>query len=775
MIKMAMNMMNDSDRLYRLLPAIYREQDEMEGFPLRALLRLISGQADLVRADVLRLWDNYFIETCDRWSIPYIGDLVGNNSLHDAHRIATPDTAHALFPDLIGRDLRPPIAIRTRADVARTIYYRRRKGTLPMLEEMARDVTGWPAHAVEYFELLGWNQYAKNHIRMHSLRTPDIRRIEPMDRLNGAFDAISHTVDVRPIDQQTGWYNIKNVGFFLWRLASYPMTDVRARQSEQVEWGFHFSALGNPAPLFSRWRREGDEAALATELHTAGPIRRAFFHDDLERYKDLNPVRPDFTDLYGLFEPVENVAIAASPESSFVILRNGAPVAPSTDPAAEVQAFKPQIVCRRLDPWPAAQPPGQIVAVDVERGRLAVGSGWGTATETIDVCCHYGFSADLGGGPYERTKWLVRPDLATLRLSVQENGETPGSFTNLGDAISEWIAQNRPNAVITILDNRTYEEPLEIEMADGRWLVIEAANGKRPHIRPESDKIEIKENHPGSELTLSGLLIEGAIHVGGDLGRLRLLHTTLVPGRGLKEDGAPRTTEPSVIVEESFNAEKINLELRVEIAFSITGPLRIPEHAVGLWLLDSVVDGLGDTALSAANSFNRPGPSTRMERVTVLGASRVKKLLLASETIFTGPVVSSQRQEGCCRFSFVAEGSETPRRYRCQPDLEIAAQIEEAEKKAEANNITLTPSQKAAIRKLIRGWLVPAFTSAKYGDPAYAQLHLSCPAQIRTGAEDGSEMGVFCHLKQPQRETNLRMRLEEYLPFGLEPGIIYAT
>ena len=36
-------------------------------------------------------------------------------------------------------------------------------------------------------------------------------------------------------------------------------------------------------------------------------------------------------------------------------------------------------------------------------------------------------------------------------------------------------------------------------------------------------------------------------------------------------------------------------------------------------------------------------------------------------------------------------------------------------------------------------------------------------------------MGVFCTLKQPQREANLRIRLNEYLPVGLEAGIIYVT
>ena len=69
----------------------------------------------------------------------------------------------------------------------------------------------------------------------------------------------------------------------------------------------------------------------------------------------------------------------------------------------------------------------------------------------------------------------------------------------------------------------------------------------------------------------------------------------------------------------------------------------------------------------------------------------------------------------------------------------------------------------------------PEFTAEQYGLPAYFQLSRSAPEELVTGAEDGSEMGAYCHLKQPQRESNLRIRLEEYLPFGLEYGIIYVT
>jgi hypothetical protein len=55
------------------------------------------------------------------------------------------------------------------------------------------------------------------------------------------------------------------------------------------------------------------------------------------------------------------------------------------------------------------------------------------------------------------------------------------------------------------------------------------------------------------------------------------------------------------------------------------------------------------------------------------------------------------------------------------------------------------------------------------------QLATACAAELRTGAEDGSEMGVFSHLRQPQREANVRVSLNEYLRFGLEAGIFFVN
>ena len=173
-------------------------------------------------------------------------------------------------------------------------------------------------------------------------------------------------------------------------------------------------------------------------------------------------------------------------------------------------------------------------------------------------------------------------------------------------------------------------------------------------------------------------------------------------------------------------------------------------------------------AISASNDGERPGPQTTLRRATVFGATHVKELSLASEVIFTAPVVAERRQAGCARFSYIPEESRTPRRYRCQPDLALRKRAQEL---GLASEDDLPLSEKT----LIGARLQPSFTSIHYGDPGYAQLGLSTAEEIRTGAADGSEMGAFSHLKQPQREANLRIRLEEYPPFGLEAGFIYVT
>ena len=96
-----------TDKLYELLPAIIRQRDSERGEPLRALVAVLAGQGRLVEGDLQRLYDNLFIETCDDWVVPYLGDLLGVRGLHD--------TGAAGFSQ--------------RGRVANTLAYRRRKGT----------------------------------------------------------------------------------------------------------------------------------------------------------------------------------------------------------------------------------------------------------------------------------------------------------------------------------------------------------------------------------------------------------------------------------------------------------------------------------------------------------------------------------------------------------------------------------------------------------------------------------------------------------------------
>jgi hypothetical protein len=177
-------------------------------------------------------------------------------------------------------------------------------------------------------------------------------------------------------------------------------------------------------------------------------------------------------------------------------------------------------------------------------------------------------------------------------------------------------------------------------------------------------------------------------------------------------------------------------------------------------------------AIGSDRAGAQPGPVTTLERVTVLGPVHVKELTLGSEVIFADRVRAVRRQAGCVRFSFMPPGSQTPRRFRCQPELAINSAIAQAQEQAGGR---LDPVAAQTISVQVLGRLTPTFTATQYSDPAYGQLSLTCPAEIQSGAEDGSEMGAFSFLKQAQRTANLQSNLEEYLRFGLEAGIFYVT
>lgn len=716
-----------TDRLYELLPALHRRRDAAQGESLRALMAILESELENLEGDIRGLYSDWFIETCAEWVVPYIGDLPGVRGLVDTQ--AAP--------------------VSQRAFVANTLRHRRRKGTVPILGRVAHDVSGWRTRAVEFFQLLDWNQHLA-HVRakpsltapvdpvaFDSVGTANLRNQDLLDRLDGPFDELAHTADVRPLAE--GWHDRSSVGLFVWRLTSYPMQQVPARRADPGPggprpWAFHFSPLGNPAPLFNQPETLGE--GRLEEQHAPAPIRPIRLHQDLEDFQKWVAAppgtAPEATALYG-------------PGRSFQVWRDGVAMPPLA------------VVCRALDDW--AQPPVGYVAVDARLGRLTFNEAEPPATVHVDFS--YGFGGDLGGGPYDRTDDLPDPSDGTWFISVAKGT----AVSTLQAARAQWVADGPMHAVIQIEDNGVYGgDLLPFEIPAGGSLEIRAANGMRPNVRMVAGNLRLHAAGSGAAATINGVLLEGGITVEGDL-ELQLLHCTIVPGRMLSDEGLPENPDrDSLLVSGPAPSQ-----LEVTLTRCITGPLRIPAQSRCLSITDSIVHapqaaGMVRPAIAASDDPTDPGPPTTLEHATILGPIRVHELT-ASESLLVDPAVVTRRQKGCVRYSYVADGSRTPRRYRCQPDTALA---DRAHDLGLPDATALAPGD----RRLVLGRIQPRFLSRRYGQPTYGMLSPRCPVEIRMGARDGGEVGAFHFLQQPQREALIRLHVPDYLPFGLRADIL---
>lgn len=662
------------DRLYNLLPAVYRLRDAERDEPLRALLAVIEEQVAALQENLAQLYDDQFVETASEWAVPYIGDLIGYRALNGV-------VANISSP---------------RAEVANTIAYRRRKGTASVLEQLARDVTGWDARVVEFFQLLATTQYM-NHIRPRAQVTPDLRKWEPLERLGTAFESTAHTLDVRRIASGRGKYNIPNIGILLFRLRPYAVTNSPAFSLDAQR--FLLSPLGNNTPLFNLPETEKTITHLATPRNVPMPVSRRVLHEFLDAY-------------YG-------------PGKSLSLQVDG----------AEVDAEK-IVVCDLSDvgsAW-AHQPQTEKIAVDPILGRIAF-SPTGTAPGSVVVTYHYGFSANIGGGEYNR-------------VDSFDDQALPVTSVSSGASVQDALDALTDGGAVEIGDSGRYDETLSLTAPANTRFEVRAANNVRPHLHLGGD-LQIGGDE-SALVTLNGLLISGgALRVSGNLGTLRLRHCTLVPGQTLDVNGTPLAPDAPSIIVDSPNT-------KIEIDSCIVGAIRMGDGA-HLTITNSIVDATADTRVAfAALDDESAGAPLTIKNSTVIGKVHTREIEIASNTIFLArlagsdtwdaPVISLRKQAGCVRFSYVPFFSQTPRRFRCQPGR---------------------PDDEALMR--------PQFTSLRYGDPGYAQLSRRTAQAIRTGADDDAEMGAFHDLYQPQRESNLRTRLDEYLRFGLEAGIFYAT
>jgi hypothetical protein len=242
----------------------------------------------------------------------------------------------------------------------------------------------------------------------------------------------------------------------------------------------------------------------------------------------------------------------------------------------------------------------------------------------------------------------------------------------------------------------------------------------------------------------------------------------LVPGWGLHHDCGPTSpTEASLELDDAPNC--------VQIEHSIIGAIQVNRDEVKedpclIRITDSIVDATRpDRIVIGAPEKLCAFAVLDIKRSTVFGKVQTHALELGENSIFLGSMLVCRRQQGCLRFCYVTPGSRTPRRYECQPDLVESAVL------ALVKQDNLAAQERDSLLLSERLRVEPEFNSIRYGKPTYCQLTNTCADEIKQGADDRSEMGVFHDLYQPQRAANLRVRLDEYTPAGMTAGIIYAS
>ncbi len=843
-----------SGKLWNLLPQIYRTVDtptfNAVG-PLRELVNRIGLQAAILRRSIDRLWEDQSIESCDDWVIPYIGALVATN----------------LVASLDARG--------QRLDVANTIYYRRRKGTVAILEEIASDITGWDAKIVEFFRRLGRTRHNFDPPIAAPGSTPsgnltlqlaegllgnwtnsqiggwaDLRNAygasqaqSPFSVIEAgqpasAFDEYFHTADFRAGSGRSGWYNIANLGVFLWRLPSFGVGQtVPVSGSGAQSNCYTFDPTGRRVPLFAASTRPlGDTWISPQEWQLPTPIRTPLLQACLDNpqqqplYAQLDPdgvtLEPNSLGIFTLpgsfYELIDVSEITAFPE------------APGT--SHEVMVFPEIGVFEVLDPL---------------------------LTGPITVTYYYGFSAPMGAGAYDR------------RIIGQSPNPTPQPQTNVtggGSALSV-LSSIPPTGTVSVNDSLTYISAADIPGV--AQLTLIAQNPSRPVIRLSPSPPAVTEwvinGLSGSSLVIEGLLLSGGdLVLRGSFTSVTLTCCTFDPGNSAEPFPSSASASPFAA---SFDARslvptRLWIEAEVQqltIDRCILGPVRTRSggQLEALTITNSIVQAIPTSISSLLSVADIKDPASLAQRLR--GAHDSLSFYLsallspATQTLlegYVGPaapslalmeamvsdlnkVLSGPLIYQPALFSLVNLTPSVMQQIAANPWgpalralnrtlLEQAYPLQLADLTLAFDNglvnlsdctllgpayvhqleasecilddvVTVEDAQNGCVR--FSAWSTgsviprqyqsvqiapgsPLFVSRSFGQPGYAQLldgvddeivSAAAGARISQGAQNGAEMGAFASQKNPIKERSILIKYQEYMPLGLNPVIIHVT
>jgi hypothetical protein len=790
--------------LYDRLPEIYRIRDQEQDPPgqLQAYLSLVEDAFGEIHKNIESLYHDLFIETCDDWVIPYIGDLLG----------VTP-----LKGDAWTR----------RADLADTIALRRRKGTLASIERLTYNLTQWGVHCVELLENLVWNQHL-NHQRpdgggdppygLTREGRPRMTRFTPirggtvtlrdpamLSLLNTPFDPFAHVADVKPPAWGNIRYNLPNLAIFLWRLEDYrvqatqpvwrapdanpivepitgdPILDPDTGEAIYVA-RFDIHPLGHPLRLFNTYPFDPDhQPPIVTELdETPGPMPMARLTQGSEAG------RPEKYLSIDTYEPGDP-AIAARALTD-VGLQLHLPNLPGL--SWPTWTFRGANLCAWENGLPSTVKTGEIV-VDPVIGRLLFGVDSPDAADALQahllVTYTYGAVGPVGAHPISRDKTPEQWNGETVdkrEVNFHENED------GLQDSLDD-IHESTAPILIEIQDSMTHTLDLGVisgisnelgvpSLRLNRSLIIRAASNQRPiiqldqplrfrptHVAGTTPEEQNQFNAVMDHLTvrLEGLYItRSATFPDGEpliaraaLNKLEILNCTLDPGGYQHLDGSRAESHPAMQLPEPYGFADFDEENafdqtpEIVIQHTITGPLRI-DRGYTLFLQDSIIDAGEDAATEfAVAGCDEPdptdafvggwGPPTQVNGITVLGRMRVESLH-GRGGIWVHSLEVLNNQRGCIKFSyFSGQGDRLPQNPACVKGTD------------------------ARLR----------FVSSIFEQPAYGQLAHTTDFRIRERGPRDDAMGAFGFLLEAHKWRNLQIRYREFMPVGIRPLLIPVT
>lgn len=769
-----------AEKLWQWIPGFYREKDAGTHTPgtLRAIVEAMGEQSADLRRSLDRIWENHFVELADDDALEQLGALVATRMVHQLNPRAR------------------------RVDVARTIFYRRRKGTPWVLERLLNDITGWTGCHLDTRRQLARSYHLLDPRPQLSrvtqtprggwanLRSPRI----PALAFSG-FEELNHTPDFRRYPGQSaqqGRYGISKIGIHVHRMRALELNFPTAvRIGEGVNpYTWALDPSGRAAPLFQpadrptadQWSRprewqmpraieprllahaeyqwvDADVAALLDPL--TGPAITLLqkysgyrFRSRLELRRLINSFpdddhRDSITENFGVLLAATLIRECGSAQLYGPDLNGGnqaLTMAIGTDTTAEASA-REAVLVGNLSSWGAAfhtllEGPGAYdLAIDPSTGAVITEG----ATNPIARVIHYGTTCAFGAGSHDR-----RASIETVGVNPRPDGGTDLGPIGL-----------TPSGLIDVTDeivnSKTYNPPSLVDGVENYRL--QAANFQRPYLLIANDTatwtINAADKVPSTALrclVLDGLWI-------GTWDTVATIQNPapptapcdILPGKLILTNTWDRVEIRNCTLDPGGEQIRPNPSQCWAIPY-VTLELSgyIEELIIENSVLGPILETVADTDPCSVGKIiirdsviQSPDLDTIAAITTTFGEVHIERCTIFGDIVANRLYVSDSL--------ILGTGTIADRQHGC---FRFSAGVEGSWPR---------PFESHFYAHVSKGW----FDSIRFGDPDYARLSEVAPIELRTGAENHCQMGACNKLLEQIKRADLQAKFDEFMPYDL--------